>query len=616
MADESKFSNRLINEKSPYLLQHAHNPVDWYAWGEEAFTKAAKEDKPVFLSIGYSTCHWCHVMEEETYSNPGIAKILNEYFVAVKVDREERPDIDLIYMKAVQAMAVQGGWPLNVFLSPDKKPFYGGTYFSPEYLNKLLSAIIDSWKNNRDEIMESSARLINTLNSAGAALETEEAIPESIFDNAFSVLFSAYDPKYGGFSAAPKFPTPHSLSFLLRYYHKAGNKIALEMVENTLDHIMAGGIRDHLGGGFHRYSTDREWFLPHFEKMLYDQALLAAAYLEACQITGKEKYAEASRGIFEYVFRDMMSPEGGFYSAEDADSAFDAVNPDKKKEGAYYVWTKEEIVKCLGEESAEIFNYYYGVEESGNVSNDPRDEFPRMNILSVRRSAGDMARYFEKTAEEIEAVLSASRQKLLLERGKRPRPGRDDKILTDWNGLMISSLALGGKILREKQYLDIAERSAGFILKTLKTKDGRLLHRFRDNAAEIPGFLDDYAFFIKALLDLYDATLSPAYIKEAIGLSEKMIQLFEDSSSGGFYFTADDGEKILANRGKEYYDGALPSGNSMAALDLLRINRVSFRKYFEIAAQKSIKSISGELANFPASYTQMLIALDYSLTPY
>ncbi|MEK6564194.1 MAG: thioredoxin domain-containing protein [Candidatus Omnitrophota bacterium] len=609
------FTNRLIKEKSPYLLQHAHNPVDWYPWADEAFAKAKKEDKPIFLSVGYSTCHWCHVMEEESYSNPEIAEILNRSFVAIKVDREERPDIDSIYMNAVQAMTGSGGWPLNVFLTPDKKPFYGGTYFPPGYLKKLFLSIIDSWKNKRGEIAQSAGQLTNELKNLSIILKAQEVVPETVLDSAFERLSSEYDSTYGGFSIAPKFPSPHTLSLLSRYYYKTGNKKALEMVENTLSHMADGGIHDHLGGGFHRYSTDREWFLPHFEKMLYDQAMLAKAYLEAYQITKKEKYAQAARDIFDYVLKDMTSLEGGFYSAEDADSAPDSKYPEKKKEGAYYVWTKSGIIDVLGKEAGELFSYHYGIKDNGNVVNDPRDEFERKNVLSISRTIEETAEYFKKSLKDTGIILSVSKQKLFLEREKRLRPHRDDKVLTDWNGLMISSLALGGKILHEARYLSASKKAADFILNTLKTKDSGVLHRFRDDSAGIPGFLADYAFLIEGLLDLYEATFEVIYFKEAVNLAGEMTRLFEDKPAGGFFFSAADAELILESRPKEYYDGALPSGNSMAALVLLRLNRMTLNKDFEYAAENSLKSIAANLSRAPTAFTQMLIALDYSLSP-
>lgn len=615
MGNTYTFSNRLIKEKSPYLLQHVHNPVDWYPWGDEAFQKAKKEDKPIFLSIGYSTCHWCHVMEEESYSNPEVAKVLNQYFVAIKVDREERPDIDSVYMNAVQVMTGSAGWPLNVFLTPDKKPFYGGTYFPADYLKRLLLSIADSWKNKRSEIAQSAGQLTDELKNLATISKAEETVSESVFDSAFEQLSSGYDSTYGGFSIAPKFPSAHTLSFLLRYYYKTCDKKALEMAENTLSHMADGGIHDNLGGGFHRYSTDREWFLPHFEKMLYDQAMIAKAYLEAYQVTKKEKYAQAARDILDYCLRDMMSPQGGFYSAEDADSAPDTNYPDKKKEGAYYVWTKNEIVNVLGKEDEEIFSYRYGVKKEGNVSSDPYHEFGQKNVLAVTHSIEDTAKHFKKSAQDVEKILSASKQDLSFARAKRLRPHKDDKVLTDWNGLMISSLASGGRILHETRYLDASKKAADFILNTLKTKDSGLLHRFRDNSAGIPAFLDDYAFFIYGLLDLYEATFETRYLREAAALADTMLQLFEDKASGGFFFTAGDAEKILSNRSKEYYDAALPSGNSLAALVLLRLSRITLKDVFANVAQNSLRSISGRLTSSPTAYTQMLIALDYSLAP-
>jgi len=615
MAHAEEMTNRLIHEKSPYLLQHAHNPVDWYPWGNEAFLKAKKEDKPIFLSIGYSACHWCHVMEEESYSNPEIAKMLNQYFVAIKVDREERPDIDSVYMSAVQVMTGSGGWPLNIFLATDKKPFYGGTYFPPEQLKNVLMAIVDAWENKRGDIAKSANELADALDGIAIASRKNEDIPDSIFTNTFERLFSQYDADHGGFGMAPKFPSPHTLSFLLRYYYKTDNKKVLEMVENTLNHIVDGGIHDHLGGGFHRYSTDREWFLPHFEKMLYDQAMLSKVYLEAYQITKKEKYASAARDIFDYVLRDMVSPKGGFYSAEDADSAYDIINPAKKREGAYYVWTWQEIMNVLGGEAGEVFSYYYGVKDGGNVGSDPRNEFTKKNILAVAYTEEKTAKHFKKPLQVIQVSLAVSKQKLFSVRVNRIRPHKDDKILADWNGLMISSFALGGRILHEQRYIDAAQKAADFILTQMEMKDAKLLHRFRDNAAEIPGFLDDYAFFAYGLLDLYEATFETRYLREAVSLVDTMLQSFGDKTSGGFFLTAAGEETILLNRTKEYYDGAMPSGNSIAALVLLRLNRITLKKDFEIAAGQLMNSVSGDLVRTPTAYTQMLIALDYYLAP-
>lgn len=615
MVNAREITNRLIKEKSPYLLQHAHNPVDWYPWGEEAFLKAKKEGRPVFLSIGYSTCHWCHVMEEESYSNPEIAKILNQYFVAIKVDREERPDIDSVYMKAVQAMTGAGGWPLNIFLTPEKEPFYGGTYFPPDNLKDILLKIADLWKNKRNEIAQSARQLTDTLHSLTVTSNEKSAISEKIFDAAFMALSSQYDSTYGGFGTAPKFPTGHTLSFLLRYYYRTGNTKALEMAGNSLDHIAEGGIFDHLGGGFHRYSTDQRWFLPHFEKMLYDQAILVNVYLEAYQITKDEKYAGLARTVFEYVLRDMAYPEGGFYSALDADSAPEPKNPAKKTEGAYYVWTSDEIIGSLGKEYGEIFNYRYGIKETGNVEVDPRHEFKNENVLFIATTIKDTAARFKRSENDIEKVLSLSKEKLFRARAQRLRPHLDDKVLTDWNGLMISSLAKAGKILNEPKYSSAAKKCADFIINKLMTKDGRLLHRYRDGASEIPAFLDDYAFFINGLLDLYEATFKLSYLKKADELAEKMLSLFEDKETGGFFFSASDQEAVLKNRTKEYYDGATPSGNSIASLALLRLYRVSLKKDFQRAYNDSLGAISSRLVEFPTAFTQMLIAVDTARTP-
>ena len=606
--------NRLSLEKSPYLLQHAGNPVDWYPWGDGAFLKAAKEDKPVFLSIGYSTCHWCHVMEEESFEDRAIAGVFNKYFICVKVDREERPDIDSAYMNAVQAMGGAGGWPLNVFLTPGKLPFYGGTYFSPEQLRELLPAIADAWKNKREELDRFSARLREALAAPPAAGGTGPAAAGTA-DRAFSQLASRYDHARGGFGAEQKFPSGHTLSFLLLRHFRTGGKEALEMAVNTLEHIADGGIFDHLGGGVHRYSTDPDWFLPHFEKMLYDQAVLANAFLEAYQLTKKESCAAAARKIFDYVLRDMAHGEGGFYSAEDADSAPDGARPGVKAEGAYYVWTREEILAALGPGPGAIFCHRYGVKTGGNVNSDPRLEFVKKNVLSAVNTIKDTAARFGKTEEETEKALRLSEEKLFRARTGRPRPHLDDKVLTDWNGLMISSLAKGGAILGEPRYLAAAAKAAAFILKELKGKDKTLLHRYRDKTAGIPGFLEDYAFFINALLDLYEATFKVSHLKRAVELAAKMLELFEDRPAGGFFQTSSGTEILLAGRAKEYFDGALPSGNSMAVLCLARLSHITLRKDFDAACKASLCHIAGGLAQAPAAFCQLLAAADAAQEP-
>ena len=617
--------NRLAKEKSPYLLQHANNPVDWYAWGEEAFAKARKEDKPILLSIGYSTCHWCHVMEEESFENPDVARVINENVVPIKVDREERPDLDNIYMTAVQALTGSGGWPLNVFLTPEGKPFFGGTYWPPEDrwgrpgLVTVLRSVSESWQKNKQAILEQSEGLTELIQAhADAKADKTFSLGEKTLKSALGDLKSSFDPTYGGFGRGIKFPRSHSLSFLLRYEKRTGDKSALEMVEKTLAEMSAGGIWDHLGGGFHRYSTDSQWFLPHFEKMLYDQAILAKTYLEAYQITGKKEYARTARGIFEYVLRDLRDATGSFYSAEDADS----LDPKaaKKREGAFYVWEQSELVELLGEKNAEIFNFVYGVKPEGNVGQDPQGEFPRKNILFLSQSKETAAQKFKKPVEEIDAILEDAKKTLFAARSKRPRPHLDDKILTDWNGLMIATLAFGSRVLEGRgdpsgrPYLDAAKEAADFILEKLVRKDGRLLHRYREGEASILATAADYAFFIHGLFDLYEASFETRYLKEAKRLTDEMVRLFWDEKTGGFFFTASDAEKLIV-RQKEIYDGAIPSGNSFAALDLLRVGRLTMQKDFESNAQNLLNVFSGPIEQNPEAYPQMLIALDFALGP-
>src|SRR3989338_3057549 len=623
--------NLLSKEKSPYLLQHANNPVHWYPWGDEAFAKAKAEDKPVFLSIGYSTCHWCHVMEHESFENPEIAEVMNKYFVSIKVDREERPDVDNIYMKAVVSLTGSGGWPLSVFVTADRKPFYGGTYFLPDSqwgrpgFKELLLSINDAWQNKRDELVKSSHSITQNLQSKSSwgQIGGNPMPDEGTLRSAYGQYAQRFDSRYGGFGGAPKFPSSHNLSYLLRYWKRANEPKALEMVEKTLTEMSKGGMYDHIGGGFHRYSTDQRWFIPHFEKMMYDQAILTKTYLEAYQSTKAEKYAQTTREIFEYVLRDMTDPKGGFYSAEDADSLppekFTNMTPaedlsSEKTEGAFYLWRYQEIVEHLGKESAEVFNYYYGTESRGNAFSDPHGEFKGKNILYVAHGLEITAQKFGKIPQEIQKILNESKNKLFDVRKFRPRPHLDDKVLVDWNGLMISSLALGSRVLDEPRYGQTAEKSAQFILSMLVTKDGRLLHRYSDGEAGILGTLEDYAFFIHGLIDLYEATFKEEYLKEAKRLTGDMVKLFWNDKEGGFFFTATDAEKLLF-REKEIYDGAIPSGNSMAALDLLRMGRLTLNREWEKKAEEYFKAFGQELSSGPSAYAQSLMALDFAIGP-
>ncbi|MBI3083848.1 MAG: thioredoxin domain-containing protein [Candidatus Omnitrophica bacterium] len=614
---EGRRPNRLVHEKSPYLLQHAYNPVEWYPWGNEAFAKAKREDKPVFLSVGYSTCYWCHVMEQESFDNPDVAKLMNETVVAIKVDREERPDIDAIYMNAVQAMTGSGGWPMSVFLTPDGQPFWGGTYFPAEDrwgrpgFKTVLRSISDAWKTKRQDILRSSKQLTQAI-QAGASTGSSAQLSADMLQNARTQFALQYDGVHGGFGPAPKFPRSHSLSFLLRSWHRDGQPKALEMVETTLDGMARGGMHDHLGGGFHRYSTDQKWLVPHFEKMLYDQALLARTYLEAYQVTGKSQYAEVARDVFEYVLRDMRDATGAFHSAEDAGEV--------GKEGEYYVWTPQEIDAVLSAEEAALAKRFYGVTPGGNFSatehGGSANQFGGEHgttILSVATPLDAFAVNEQRPVEEVRRQLDAARATLLAVRSQRERPHRDDKILTDWNGLLIGSLAYGARALDEPRYAQAAQEAATFILDRLQ-RNGRLLHRYRDGEASIPAFLDDYAFLAWGLTDLYEATGEARWLAEAKRLTKEMVRLFWDDKAGGFFFSGDQNERLIAQT-KELYDGALPSGNSVAALNLVRLGILTMDKELQGYAERQVQTFSGQVSQAPHAFPQLLIALDFWLGP-
>jgi len=597
------YTNRLADQASPYLLQHAHNPVDWYPWGEEAFARAREEDKPVFLSVGYSTCHWCHVMERESFEDEQTAELLNRDFVSIKVDREERPDVDDAYMKAVQMMTGSGGWPLSVFLTPDGRPFYAGTYFPPRAgfgrpsFRQVLQGIAEAWHERRAELLESAQTFTDAL-SRVAQGKPEQDLSPGVLRNAFEFLSSFFDDVNGGFGNAPKFPQPTMLVALLSYWHRTSDPEALEMVEKTLDAMDRGGIHDHLAGGFHRYSTDAEWLVPHFEKMLYDQALLGRVYIQAYQVTGKPRYAAVARDIFDYVLRDMTDADGGFYAAEDADS--------EGREGAFYVWRKEEIRDVLGQPESEIFCRAYGVTEQGNFEDGE-------NVLHVAASTDELSRQFDKSAEEIEAALSEARHRLLERRNARPRPLRDEKIITAWNGLMIAAMAYGGAVLGEPHYTQAAARAAVYVFDTLQNR-GRLMRYGRDGHVVEKAFLEDYAFLIFGLIDLHQASLEGKWLQEARGLAGQMIELFADEEAGGFFMTGADAERLI-HHDKPAYDGAVPSGNSMAATVLLRLGRILMDDRFTAEGEKILRRFSGQLADSPAALTAMLPALDYRLGP-
>ncbi len=601
-------ANHLIAEKSPYLQQHAHNPVDWYPWGDEAFEKARREEKPIFLSIGYSTCHWCHVMERESFENEAIAEIINRSFVAIKVDREERPDVDRIYMTYVQAATGSGGWPMSVFLTPDLKPFFGGTYFAPDTrygrpgFPTLLDRLAAAWRDQRAEIIETSGNVISQLKNISDPASTGGIADINTLDSTFQYFRRTFDPTHGGFGAAPKFPRPVAFNFLLRYYVRTKRAEALQMSLETLRAMAAGGMHDQLGGGFHRYSVDERWFVPHFEKMLYDQAQLAISYLEAYQITHNALYAGIARSTLDYVLRDMTHPDGGFYSAEDADSVIDPANPKEKGEGAFYIWTAPELEDLLGRETYKLFAEQYGVEKDGNVHQDPHGEFNGKNILYLRQAQDGATQQ-----------LDAARTKLLEVRSKRIRPHLDDKILTSWNALMISAFAKAAQVLNEPRYLTAAQRAARFILTHLFDPATNLLQRrFREGEAAIHGFLDDYAFFIASLLDLYEADFDPDHLETALALAAKMRELFEDPQAGAFFTTAGQ-DSSLVLRMKDDYDGAEPSGNSVALLDLLRLAHLTDRDEYRQAAVRTLDALMPKMSSQPVAVPQMLVGLDYSL---
>ncbi len=598
--------NRLAREKSPYLLQHAHNPVDWYPWGEEAFEKARAEDKPIFLSVGYSTCHWCHVMERESFENEEVAAILNRSFVSIKVDREERPDVDRIYMNFVQAISGSGGWPMSVWLTSGRKPFYGGTYFPPDDrygrpgFAKVLQQLAIAWVTDRPKILSSSESILERIRAAAEASPNLTETPEEgVREKLYYHFRREFDSQRGGFGGAPKFPRPVALNFLLREFAWSANEEARDMALTTLREMAKGGMYDQVGGGFHRYSVDAKWFVPHFEKMLYDQAQLASSYLEAFQITREPGYADVARDIFKYVRRDLLHSDGGFFSAEDADSVIDPANPHEKGEGAFYVWRYDEIVDLLGSANAEWFVRRFGALADGNVFEDPHNEFRHSNILYLADSS------------QGPADITEFRKLLLDARSKRPRPHLDDKILTAWNGLMISAFAKGGQVLGDETLLDTARAAAQFVRKQMMTPEGGLMRRWRDGDAAVPGFLDDYAFFVQALLDLHETSFLAEDLDLAINLAREMMRLFEDPDRGGFFSTRT-GDSSLVLRLKDDYDGAEPSGNSIAILNLLRLEQITRDETYGAVARRALKAFGRLLESQPAAAPQMAIALTAS----
>ena len=596
--------NRLLSERSPYLLQHAYNPVQWYPWGEEAFEAARKEDKPIFLSVGYSTCHWCHVMAHESFEDPNVAALMNQTFICIKVDREERPDIDQMYMALALRMTGRGGWPLTIITTPDKRPFFAATYipkngrFGQAGLMELIPRIKDLWSSNREELISSADRIMDNLRDAPSSGASAKDLDASFLSRGYEGLSSIYDVQNGGFGTAPKFPTPHNLFFLLRYWRRSKDENALAMVETTLQAMRRGGIYDQVGFGFHRYSTDAEWFIPHFEKMLYDQALLTIAYVEAYQATGKEEYARAARETLEYVLRDMTSSDGGFCTAEDADS--------EGEEGKFYLWTAEELREILEKEELQMMIRLFDVHMHGNFEKGG-------NILRLRSSLEDAAAVLKISEQELQSRLEKIRQKLFAARKKRVRPLQDDKILTDWNGLMIAALSRAAQALQEPRYAAAAQRAAGFILEKMRNPEGRLLHRYRGEAG-IQANLDDYAFLIWGLIDLYETVFEVNYLQAALQLNQVMLQHFWDGEKGGLFFTPDDGDTLLL-RQKEFYDGAVPSGNSAAMLNLLRLSRLTGDPGLEEKARGIARALSSAACSQPMGHSMLLCALDFALGP-
>ena len=589
------YVNRLAESSSPYLLQHKNNPVDWYPWGDEAFQKAAELDIPIFLSIGYSTCHWCHVMAHESFEDEQVAQLLNENFISIKVDREELPEIDHVYMSVCQAMTGRGGWPLTIIMTPDKEPFFAGTYFPKNGrlgrpgMMELLPSIADAWKNRRAELVQ-SAEKINEYLVKSNTKELGTPLSKAILKETYSQFVNRYDKNHGGFGTQPKFPSPHNLVYLLRYHHMTDDKTALEMVEKTLQEMRLGGIFDHVGYGFHRYATDKEWLVPHFEKMLYDQAMLVMAYTEAFQITGKPEYKKTAEEILTYVQRDMTDAKGGFYSAEDADS--------EGEEGLFYIWTIQELQSIIGEEDTQFIQNIFNLTPEGNFKDEASGQSTGKNIFHLKTPISN-----SKDLKKISQI----REKIFHVREKRIHPLKDDKILTDWNGLMIAAMAKAGVAFQDNVLIESAEKSAKFIFNNLMDKNGRLQKRYRKGKSGLDAHLDDYAFFVWGLLELYEATFKIEYLKNAIQLSDIMVSEFWNESSGGFYLGSDQTEKLIV-RAMTGYDGAIPSGNSIAAMNLLKLTRITGEIKWAEMADKTFKVFSNEINKVPSGYTSMVTA--------
>lgn len=595
-------ANHLIHETSPYLLQHAHNPVDWFPWGEEAFTKAREENKPILLSIGYSACHWCHVMAHESFENEQIAKLMNENFVNIKVDREERPDLDQIYMNAVQMMTHHGGWPMTVFLTPDAVPFYGGTYFPPEDrynmpgFPRVLISVAQAYRERQDDIRETGTSLVNELRRLSATSGSNEPIEVELLDAAYAGIIRSYDSINGGFGGAPKFPPAMALEFLLRTHARTGNREALEIVSHTCQKMANGGMYDQLGGGFHRYSTDAKWLVPHFEKMLYDNALLSRLYLHYFQVSQAPAARETVEGILDYVLREMTDPAGGFYSTQDADS--------EGHEGKFFVWDINEIRDALGDRDASLFSSYYNITESGN--------FEGKNIPNVTRTLEEVAKENNLSVSALQESLKESKSKLFELRETRVKPDRDEKVLTAWNGLMMASFAEAGVILGRRDYTDAARKNAEFVTFNLR-RDGVLLRTWKDGVARFNAYLEDYAFLIEGLLTLFETTGEFRWLTKALALTVTMINEFWDDDAGGFFFTGKSHENLIV-RSKDYFDNATPSGNSVAAIALPKLALLSGNEKYRNLATATLREIGNSARRYPSGFGYALSAADFLLS--
>lgn len=607
--------NRLADEQSPYLRQHKDNPVEWFPWGEEAFEQARREDKPIFLSIGYSTCHWCHVMERESFEDEEVAELLNDGFVPIKVDREERPDVDSIYMDVCQMMRGRGGWPLTVLLTPDRKPFFAATYlpkegrFQQTGLMDLLPRVMEHWEENRESLLDDAEEITSLLRRNTEASEDGAAPDVQTLNEAFRQLSRRFDETHGGFGSAPKFPSPHNHLFLLRHWHRTGDDRALEMVTETLDRMRQGGLFDQVGYGFHRYSTDERWVLPHFEKMLYDQAMHVLAYTEAYQATGEARYESTAREVVTYVMRDLGAPDGGCYSAEDADSRNEE---GEMEEGAFYVWSTDDIHDLLDPDLAELVIDVYNLEPEGNYQDESSGERTGKNVLYRSRSLAHEATRRDMTEEQLRDRLATARTALFKAREDRPRPGLDDKVLTDWNGLTVAALAVAARVFDEPDYEDAAGRTAQFLLDTMRDEEGRLLHRYREGEAGIRATLDDYAFLTWGLIELYETTLDPAWLRAALDQMDACLDRFWDAEDGGFYMTPDDGEALLV-RPKDATDGAMPSGNSVQVSNLLRLARLTGRTELAEKAAAVSRWIGAKVRSRPTGFAALLSGLHWTL---